>query len=87
MGVFTVVTSTMGEADAFFRWLRTCLATGDTVIFCEPERVRTANVMRGTGVGVAAKYESRDTRILLELCVLKICSALVSNCNALVLTP
>ena len=49
------VTSTIGEADAFFRWIGAHLGTGDAAMVREPERVTTANVMRGTGVGVSVK--------------------------------
>ena len=49
------VTSTIGEADVFFRWIGARLGSGDAAMVREPERVTTANVMRGTGVGVSVK--------------------------------
>jgi hypothetical protein len=49
------VTSTLGEVDAFFRWTGARLGTGDAAMVREPERVTTANVMRGTGDGVSVK--------------------------------
>ena len=49
------ITSTIGEADAFFRWIGALLGSGDAAMVREPERVTTANVMRGTGVGVSVK--------------------------------
>ena len=51
----SAVTSTIGEADAFFRWIGARLGSGDAVMVREPERVTTANVMRGTGDGVSVK--------------------------------
>ena len=51
----SAVTSTIGEADAFFRWIEARLGSGDFAMVREPERVTTANVMRGTGVGVSVK--------------------------------
>jgi hypothetical protein len=51
----SAVTSTIGEADAFFRWIGARLGSGDAAMVREPERVTTANVMRGTGDGVSVK--------------------------------
>ena len=49
------VTSTIGEADALFRWIGARLGSGDAAMVREPERVTAANVMRGTGDGVSVK--------------------------------
>ncbi len=55
MGAYTGATSTIGEGHAFFCLIRTRLATDGATTVREAEQVRTAKVMRGTGVGVALK--------------------------------
>ncbi len=49
------VTSTIVEADAFFRWIGARPGSGDAAMVRKPERVTTANVMRGTGDDLSVK--------------------------------